>query len=54
MAFVRVAEKHRVTLAEVDEWPIDVILEEADIHGWLHDLDNPPQKSEPRPRRGVA
>ncbi len=41
---IRVAEKFNVPLRVLDEWPIDVILEEADLLGYLFDLDNPPRK----------
>ena len=41
---IRVAEKFGVSLRALDEWPIDVILEEADLLGYLFDLDNPPPK----------
>ena len=42
---IRVAEKFGISLRALDEWPIDVILEEADLLGYLFDLDNPPPKA---------
>jgi hypothetical protein len=40
---LRVAEKFRVPLHELDRWDVSWILDEADIHRWLHDLDDPPK-----------
>lgn len=41
---LRVAEKFSIPLAALDEWPLDAILDEADVLGYLHDLDNPPPR----------
>lgn len=39
---VRVSDKFRIPLAILDEWPVDAILDEAEVNMWLHDVDNPP------------
>jgi hypothetical protein len=39
---VRVAEKFRIPLAELDEWPIEVIMDEMEIIEFIADVDNPP------------
>ncbi len=40
---VRVAEKFRLPMCEVDEWSMDVILDEREIIEFIHDVDNPPE-----------
>ena len=40
---VRVSEKFRIPLAILDEWNIEAIMDEIEIHNYTHDVDNPPR-----------
>lgn len=42
---LRVAEKFRLPLATVDEWPVDAILDEVEAIAYLSDVDNPVKRS---------
>ena len=41
---LRIADKYRRPLHEIDEWSLDDLLDERDVILYLHDVDNPPQR----------
>lgn len=53
-ALARLAHRLRCTLREADErCSVEDVLDEADVAGYLHDVDNPPADAPAptRPRR---
>ena len=39
---VRVSREFGIMLAELDEYPIEAIMDELEINAHLYDVDNPP------------
>jgi len=40
---LRISDKYRIPLREIDEWALDDIFDEDDALRYLHDVDNPPR-----------
>lgn len=40
---LRISDKYRIPLREIDEWSLDDIFDEDDALRYLHDVDNPPR-----------